>query len=94
MDEGIRTIRILAHPGQRHRTREEELLDFLRRHWEFFATDPELRHPCSAAGRRAVAAHRRAHRALAADKASQPYAAGIEMQGRLAAGIDPPKWPR
>src|SRR5690349_3270458 len=31
VDEGIRTIRILAHPGQRYRSREEEeLLDFLK----------------------------------------------------------------
>jgi hypothetical protein len=42
----IRTIRILPHLGQSRRTREEEdFLDFLRRHWEFFAGHPDLWHP-------------------------------------------------
>jgi hypothetical protein len=42
----ICTIRILPHPGQRCRTREEEgFLDFLRRNWEFFAGHPDLLHP-------------------------------------------------
>jgi hypothetical protein len=96
VDDGIRTIRILAHPGQRYRTREEEeLLDFLRRHWEFFAANPELRQlrPEPVGVLWPHIAEHVAH--WRRTKASQPYAAGIEMQGRLAAaGIDPPKWPR
>jgi hypothetical protein len=66
VDDGIRTIRILAHPGQRYPS-----VGVL---W------PNMAEP--------VAHWRRT-------KGSQPYAAGLEMQGRLAAaGIDPPKWPR
>ena len=71
------------------------MLDFLKRHWEFFAADPELRHlrPESVG---VLWPHIAEHVALwRRTKASQPFAAGIEMQGRLAAaGIDPPKWPR
>lgn len=96
VDDGIRTIRILAHPGQRYRTREEEeLLDFLLRHWEFFATDPDLRHPRpEAIG--VLWPHIAEHVAhWRRTKANQPFASGSEMQGRLAAaGIEPPKWPR
>jgi hypothetical protein len=96
VDDGIRTIRILAHPGQRYRSREEEdLLDFLRRHWEFFAADPELRQLRSEPVG-VLWPHIAEHVALwRRTKASQPYAAGTEMRGRLAeADIEPPKWPR
>ena len=96
VDDGIRTIRILSHPGQRYPTREEEdLLDFLKRHWEFFADGPDLRQlraePIGVLWPN-ISEHVAHWRQT---KASQPYAAGLEMQGRLAAaGIDPPKWPR
>ena len=95
VNEGVRTMLMLAQPIVTSSYEDDELRDFIKEHIEFFSTTNELENPDRLNLEVLWPSIYEILEHWHENKRNDPWSTGHIMAERLtAAGVEPPEWPR